>query len=151
MFEHKSLDGQWNKAIPATDSFISSEVLECRDTVGDEPAKISRKQYAVIGDHLVERCLPPESIGNTWAYDVAQLPWWSAVMNPPHAGIIAEFNSQNGGLHRRHLDVAHYVVGYASAGEEITLLDTLYHVTRSSDGTALSASSMLELRKLYFA
>ncbi|MDT4328680.1 hypothetical protein ACQE3E_10305 [Methylomonas sp. MED-D] len=151
MFEHKNLDGQWNKTIPATDSFVNGEVLECRDTVGEEPAKISRKQYAVIGDLLVERCLPPESIGDTWAHDVGQLPWWGAVMNPPHAGMIADFNSLNGGLQRRNLDVAHHVVGYAAAGEEITLLKTVYSVTRASDGKELSAPSMLELRKLYYA
>jgi len=151
MFEHKNLDGKWNRILPATDSFLASDVLECRDSVGSEPEKISRQQYAVIGDRLVNRCLPPESIGETWSHDNGKSPWWGSVMNPPHMGLIAEFNSQFGGLQRRNLEVAHNVVGYASAGEEITLRNTVYHVTRASDGTELSAPSMLELRKLYFA
>lgn len=151
MFEHKALDGQWNRVLPAADSFINGEVLECRDTVGEEPGKISRRQYAVVGDRLVERCLPPEAVGDFWSHDVAQLPWWSSVMNPPHAGILADFNSQFGGLHRRQLDTAHNVVGYAGAGEEITLGKAGYALKRASDGAELVAKSMLELRKLYYA
>ncbi|WFP51560.1 hypothetical protein PL263_05905 [Methylomonas sp. EFPC3] len=151
MFEHKALDGQWNRVVPATESFVNGEILECRDNVGDEPGKISRRQYAVIGDRLVERCLPPEAIGDFWSHDVAQLSWWGSVMNPPHCGLLADFNTQYGGLHRRDLDVGHNVVGYAAAGEEITLGKASYAVKRASDSADLVAASMLELRKLYYA
>ena len=151
MFEHKNLDGQWNRVVTSGDAFLSGDILECRETVGAEPEKISRKQYAVVGNRLVERCLPPESIGDTWAHDVDKLPWWGAVNNPPHAGLIAEFNSHNGGQHRIPLDINHNVIGFASEGEEILLANGTYTVKRKSDDKELSAPSMLELRELYFA
>lgn len=151
MFEHKHLDGKWNRVVPATESFLNGDVLECRDNVGGEPEKIARQQYAVVGDRLVERCLPPETVGDTWSYDSVGLPWWGSVKNPPHMGIIADFNEANGGLHRKVLVQTHNVVAYASAGEEITFLNGEYKVARQSDSQELMASSILELRKLYFA
>jgi hypothetical protein len=151
MFEHKHLDDKWNRVVPATDSFLSGDILECRDSVGKEPETVSRRQYGVVGDRLVERCLPPQAIGDAWSYDSAGLPWWGAVNNPPHMGIVAEFNTHNGGLHRKPLDLAHNVVAFASAGEEITFADGIYTVTRQSDAAELKAPSILELRKLYFA
>ncbi|MGR8935559.1 MAG: hypothetical protein ACU837_14385 [Gammaproteobacteria bacterium] len=151
MFEHKSLDGKWNRVIPSTETFLNGDILECRDTVGSEPEKISRQQYAVIGNRLVERCLPPESVGDSWSYDGGKLPWWDSVKNPPHMGIIADFNSYNGGLHRIPLDAKHNVVGFASEGEEVILINGQYTVKRKNDDQALNAASMRELRELYFA
>ncbi|MGR9054259.1 MAG: hypothetical protein ACU84J_16595 [Gammaproteobacteria bacterium] len=151
MFEHKNLDGRWNRVIPATDAFVSGEVLECRVSVGSEPEKISRQQYAVVGDRLVERCLPPESVGDAWSYDAGKLPWWGSVNNPPHAGLLADFNSHYGGLRYAPLDVKHNVIGFASDGEEIIFSSGTYTVTRKSDGKELSASSVRELRDSYFA
>lgn len=66
-------------------------------------------------------------------------------------GIVADFNSHNGGLHRIPLDVNHNVVGFADEGEEIILIKGMYTVKRKSDDKALSAPSMRELRELYFA
>lgn len=150
MFEHKNLDGVWNRIVSSADAFLNGDILECRETVGSEPEKISRMQYAVAGQRLVERCLPPESLGETWAHDAGKLPWWDSVNNPPHMGIIADFNSHGGGLHRIPLDVNHNVVGFANQGEEIILAKGLYTLSRKSDGQELSAKSMLELRELYF-
>lgn len=151
MFEHKNLDGVWNRVVSATDAFLNGDILECRDTVGSEPEKISRLQYAVVGQRLVERCLPPEALSETWSHDAGKLPWWDSVKNPPHMGIIADFNSHCGGLHRIPFDANHNVVGYANEGEEIVLAKGLYTVSRKSDGKELSAVSMLQLRGLYFA
>ncbi|MCQ8104853.1 hypothetical protein NP590_12120 [Methylomonas sp. SURF-2] len=151
MFEHKNLDGVWNRVLSATDAFLNGDILECRETLGAEPEKISRMQYAVVGQRLVERCLPPEALGETWTHDAGKLPWWDSVKNPPHAGIIADFNSHGGGLHRIPLDASHNVVGFAGDGEEILLVNGMYTVNRKSDGQTLSAKSMLELRGLYFA
>ncbi len=151
MFEHKNLDGKWNRVIPSTDVFLNGDILECRETVGAEPEKISRQQYAVVGNRLVERSLPPESIGDTWSHDDGKSPWWGSVNNPPHMGIIADFNSHNGGLHRIPLDVTHNVIGFASEGEEIILTKGSYTVKRKNDDKELSAPSMRELRELYFA
>ena len=151
MFEHKNLDGEWNRVIPATESFLSGDVLECRDNLGGEVASANRRQYAVVGDRLVERCLPAESIGDTWSYDVDAVSWWGSVMNPPHMGIVAEFNEHNGGLHRKPFDIAHNVVAFAGSGEEVTFADGVYSVLRAADETQLSAPSIMELRKLYYA
>lgn len=151
MFEHKYLDGNWNRVIPATDSFLSGDVLECRDSVGAEAETINRRQYAVVGDRLVERCLPAESVGDKWSYDSYALPWWGSVKNPPHMGVIAEFNEYNGGLHRKPFDAENNVVAFAEAGEEVTFNEGLYKVVRKSDECDLTAPNMLELRKLYFA
>jgi hypothetical protein len=65
MFEHKNIDGQWNRVIPASESFVSKEILEIREKVNADckPETSSRLQYGVVGEQLVERCLPPESIG----------------------------------------------------------------------------------------
>lgn len=151
MFEHKNLDGKWNRVIPSTDVFLKGDILECRETVGSEPEKISRQQYAVIDDRLVERCLPPESMGDTWSHDAGKSPWWGTVNNPPHMGILADFNSYNGGLYRFPLDVNHNVVGFAGEGEEILLVNGKYAVKRKSDDKELSAPSMRALQELYFA
>ncbi len=150
MFEHKNLDGQWNKIVPSTDSFVSGEILECRPTVGSEPEKISRQQYAVINSRLVERSLPPETIGDAWSHDAGKVPWWDAVNNPPHAGLVADFNSYSGGAYRFVLDTSHNIVGFASEGEEILFAKGAYTVKRKSDGAELSAKSVRELRDLYF-
>jgi hypothetical protein len=150
MFEHKNLDGTWNRVVPASDAFLNGDILECRDMVGSEPEKISRMQFAVIGQRLVERCLPPEALSETWAQDAGQLPGWDSVKNPPHAGIVAEFNSYNGGLHRIPFDANHFVIGFAKEGEEILFLKGLYTVTRKSDAKELSGTSLNELRQLYF-
>jgi len=151
MFEHKNLDGTWNRVVSATDAFLSGDILETRDMVGTEPEKIARMQFAVIGQWLVERCLPPEALSQTWAHDAGKLPWSDSVKNPPHMGIIADFNSHNGGLHRIPFDANHHVVGFASDGEEIILAKGMYTVVRKSDGKELSAASKSELRELYFA
>ncbi|AEG01129.1 hypothetical protein Metme_2747 [Methylomonas methanica MC09] len=151
MFEHKNLDGVWNRVVSSTDAFLNGDILECRDTVGSEPEKISRLQYAVVGQRLVERCLPPEALSETWSHDAGKLPWWDSVKNPPHMGIIADFNSHSGGEHRIPFDANHNVVGYANEGEEIVLAKGMYTVSRKSDGKELSAPSMLQLRELYFA
>jgi hypothetical protein len=151
MFEHKHLDGEWNRVVPSSDAFINGYVLECRDSIGGDPDTISRRQYGVIGDRLVERCLPPESIGDCWSHDDAGLPWWGSVMNPPHMGIVAEFNTHNSGLHRKPFDAEHNVVAFASAGEEVTFSNGIYTVVRQSDEQELMAPTLVELRKLYFA
>lgn len=152
MFEHKELDGTWNRLIPATEEYlVSGQVLECHLGKDSEPDKTGRNQFGVIGDRLVERCLPPASIGDHWSYDVDAAPWWGLVNNPPHAGLVAEFNSHTGGLYRTPLDPAHNVVAFASAGEEITLDNGVYKLTRASDSAELSAASIMELRKLYFS
>ena len=151
MFEHKNLDGVWNRIVSSTDAFLNGDILECRDMVGSEPEKISRMQYAVIGQRLVERCLPPESLSETWTQDAGNLPGWDSVKNPPHMGIVADFNSHNDGLHRIPFDANHFVVGFANEGEEIVLVKGKYTVSRKSDGSELSAASLHQLRELYFA
>lgn len=151
MFEHKELDGTLNRVIPANAAYICGEILECRSGQGAEAEKSSRMQFGVIGDRLVERNLPPESVGDYWSYDTPAAPWWGAVNNPPHAGLVAEFNSHSGGQYRVPLDTAHNVVAFASAGEEVTFAKGQYKVVRQSDGAELTAASILELRKLYFA
>jgi hypothetical protein len=151
MFEHKHLDGQTNRVIPSTDAFINGDVLECRDGLIKDLEAISRKQYSVVGDLLVERCLPPENIGDTWSHDSVALPWWTKVMNPPHMGIVAEFNSHNGGLHRKPLDLQHNVAAFAAEGEEVLFTNGAYTVVRKSDGQEITAPTLVELRKLYYS
>lgn len=151
MFEHKHLDGETNRIIPATDGFLNGDVLECRDTVGAEPASVARRQYAVVGDRLVERCLPPEAIGDSWSFDNVASPWWGSVKNPPHMGIIAEFNKFNGGEHRKPIDLEHNVVAYGAQGEDITFANGIYSVVRQSDEQEITATTLVELRKLYFS
>lgn len=153
MFEHKNLDGTWNRVIPADGGYLNGDILECRDAggaAGSAPEKVARRQYAVVGDRLVERCLPPETLGDTWSHDSFALPWWDSVKNPPHIGIVADFNSANGGEHRKVLDVKHNIIGIAGAGEEIVFDQGTYTVVRQSDEKELSAQSMLELRQLYY-
>lgn len=151
MFEHKNLDGNVNRIIPSTDVFLAGDILEVRDGIGSETDSFVRVQFGVVGDRLVERCLPPESIGDHWSYDAGGIPWWGSVMNPPHAGIVADFNNHNGGLQRKPLETDHNVVAFASEGEEILFDNGTYKMTRKSDNAELAAASILELRKLYFA
>jgi hypothetical protein len=151
MFEHKELDGTQNRLISATEAFVSNEVLECLVGPNAEDGKNNRVQFGVVGDRLVERGLPPSSIGDYWSFDTPATPWWGTVNNPPHAGLVAEYNKHSGGQHRVTLDTEHNVVAFATAGEEVTLVNGDYKVVRESDGAELTAASILELRKLYFA
>ena len=114
MFEHKNLDGEWNRIIPSNEAFLKGDILECRDTAGTDAKAMSRRQYSVVGNRLVERCLPPETIGDFWSFDATGTPWWGSVKNPPHMGLIAEFNSHLGGEHRKPIDLAHNVVAFAT-------------------------------------
>jgi len=151
MFEHKHLDGEANRIIPSADPFITGEVLERREGLIKDLKALSRLQYGVVGDLLVERCLPPESIDDSWSHDNTAPPWWTKVMNPPHMGIVAEFNLHSGGLHRKALDPGHNVVAYGAEGEEVVFGNDVYSMTRKSDGQVLTASNLVELRKLYYA
>lgn len=151
MFEHKHLDGTWNRVIPATDSFLAGDVLECRDNLGGDVETAARRQYAVVGDRLVERCLPAEKVGDVWSYDAAGLPWWGWVKNPPHMGIVAEFNEQCGGLHRKPFAVDNNIVAYGESGEEVHFADSRYKVARASDSEELTADSLVALREQYYA
>jgi hypothetical protein len=153
MFEHDKLDGEWHKVIPAMDSFTSEEILEVRETINKErdPKATSRIQYAVVGDRLVERNLPPETVGDKWGYDAWDTPWWASVNNPPHAGLIADFNKSFGGLQKKPLDKDNNVVAFGASGEEVVFKDGTYTVTRAKDSKEMTASSILDLRKEYYA
>ena len=151
MFEHKNLDGEWNRIIPSNEAFLKGDILECRDTAGTDAKAMSRRQYSVVGDRLVERCLPPETIGDFWSFDATGTPWWGSVKNPPHMGLIAEFNSHLGGEHRKPIDLAHNVVAFATAGEEVTFANGIYTVVRKSDDKEITANSLIDLRLQYAA
>jgi len=152
MFEHKHLDGEWNRVLPATASYLDKEILEIRDNVSPKckPETSNRKQYSVIGEQLVERCLPPESVGDRWAYDAADVSWWTRVNNPPHMGIIAAFNEYLGGKHRLPLIPEQNVVAYAGSGEQVLLKGGKYVVTRGSDNKEIFAESLLLARQAYY-
>ena len=151
MFEHVNLDGEYNRVIPATDAFINGDVLECRDSIGKDVNSVSRRQYAVIGNTLVERCLPPEALGDIWTFDNAGSPWWGYVNNPPHMGIVAEFNSFNNGLHRKPIDSEKNIVAFRAEGEAVTFLNGVYRMLRKSDELELTAATLVELRNKYYA
>lgn len=152
MFEHKHLDGVWNRVLPASESYVGNEILEMRDNVspGSKPETSSRRQYSVIGEQLVERCLPPESVGDLWSHDASGISWWTRVNNPPHMGIIAEFNEYLGGKHRIPLNTEKNVIAYAGAGEEIALKEGKYVVTRSTDAKEITADNLIATRETYY-
>lgn len=151
MFEHKNLDGKLNRIIPSSDSFLKGDMLECRDSVDADPETLSRRQYGVIGDVLVERCLPPEGIGDCWSYDASGKPWWGSVKNPPHMGLVADYNTFNGGEHNHPINVEKNVVAYGAAGEEIIFKNYTYTIVRASDSAEISAGTLVALRELYYA
>lgn len=150
MFEHKELDGERRRLIPATEAFVSSTILEVRDALKSEGANDSaRAQHAVVEKRPVERYLPPESLGERWAHDATDLPWWEVVNNPPHAGLVADYTAAFGGIRYNPLNKEKNLVAYASQGEEVILKGAQYAVVRKSDGKALVAASLLALRKAY--
>jgi hypothetical protein len=151
MFEHKELDGTMNRVIAGGDAFVSPEILEMREVFEavDDVQSLSRKQYAVIDERLVERSLPPENVGERWPYDDSDAPWWTTVNNPPHAGMVASFNAAQGGKQRVPLDPAHNVVAFSSGGDEVIFKDGGYGVVRQSDGKEITAPTLVELRRLY--
>jgi len=150
MFEHKHLDGATHRVVPAGDTFITEEVLETREPKNGLAVEAAgRHQHGVVGETLVERFLPPEGTGDAWTYD-AHTPWWVVVMNPPHAGIVADFSKAKGGRYRHKLEKARNVVAFAGAGEEIVLDGAEYVVTRSSDSQELRAGTLLKLRTAYY-
>lgn len=153
MFQHAKLDGQWYRLIPAMEPFTKNELLEIREShkSEEEPENTARTQYAVIGDRLAERSLPPETIGDKWSFDPWDTPWWGLVNNPPHAGIVAEFNSYCGGAYRKALDMANDIKAWGGAGEPISFANGEYNIVRQKDGVTLTAPSIIELRKIYYA
>lgn len=151
MFEHKSLDGDKHRVLPAWEAFVNEEVLETREPKNGEGLDAAgRHQHGVVGETLVERFLPPETVGNAWSYD-AHTPWWVVVVNPPHAGIVADFSKAKGGLYRHKWVKECNVVAFAEGGEEIVLEGAEYAVTRAADGQELRAPSLMKLRAAYYA
>ncbi|MEC8809713.1 MAG: hypothetical protein VXY23_00250 [Pseudomonadota bacterium] len=151
MFEHKSLDGDKHRVLPAWEAFVKEEVLETREPKNGEGLDAAgRHQHGVVGETLVERFLPPETVGNAWSYD-AHTPWWVVVVNPPHAGIVADFSKAKGGLYRHKWVKERNVVAFAEGGEEIVLEGAEYAVTRAADGQELRAPSLMKLRAAYYA
>lgn len=149
MFEHKDLDGEKHRVLPPVEAFIKQEVLETREPkLGNPISGVGRQQYGVTGEVLVERFLPPETVGEAWSYDPGT-PWWLVVGNPPHAGIVADFNRDKGGTYRRKLSPDHNVVAYADEGEEVLLQVGEYVLTRKSDNQELRQQTLALLRDAY--
>ena len=152
MFEHETIDNQKLRVLPASDTFVNQDVLELREPKNGQGLEVtSRLQHAVVGNVLVERFLPPESIGDTWPHDASAAPWWEVVSHPPHGGVVAKFNAALGGSYQRELDPKHNVVAFAGNGEEVLMEKAEYVVVRNSDQQALRAPSILALRKAYYA
>ncbi len=150
MFEHKELDGERRRLIPATEAFVSPSILEVREALKSEGADDSaRSQHAVVEKRPVERYLPPASVGDRWAHDATDLPWWEVVNNPPHAGLVADYTKAFGGIRYNPLNKDKNLVAYSSQGEEVVLKETQYSLVRKSDGKEISAPSLLALRKAY--
>lgn len=149
MFEHKYLDGEKHRTLPPTESFINEEILETREPKsGETYTQVGRLQHGVAGEVLVERFLPPETVGDKWPTDAGTI-WWSVVGHPPHGGIVADFNKAKGGAYKRTLDKEKNIVAYAEAGEEVVLKPEGYSVTKAE--SELVAPSILELRKMYYS
>ncbi|NPU95222.1 MAG: hypothetical protein HPY82_25260 [Gammaproteobacteria bacterium] len=151
MFEHKELDGEKHRVLPASEPFILEEVLELRVPRNDKPVTtVGRHQHGVAGGVLVERYLPPETVGDSWQHDPGT-PWWEVVGHPPHGGIVADFNRAKGGAYRRALVPDRNVVAYAAAGEEVLLQGAEYKVVRKTDGQELKEATLVKLRQVYYS
>lgn len=148
MFEHDQLNGTKFRLVDASEGFIASSILECRE--GSETSS-PRRQYTVKGDVLVERYLPAESQGDAWPHDASASPWWNVVDHPPHAGIVAEFNEFQGGIYKRKLDPEKNVVAYAGEGEDVVMDNGVYKVVRASDGKEFEGPSLLSIRNQYYS
>ncbi len=151
MFEHKYLDGEKHRIVQAPQAFLKEVVLETREPrLGEGVAAAGRHQHAVLGEVLVERFLPPETVGDSWSHDPGTL-WWEVVGHPPHGGIVADFNRAIGGQYKRELVPDRNVVAYAENGEEVVLSAAQYKVVRASDGQELVAPTLVKLRSLYYS
>lgn len=152
MFEHKDLDSVRARLLPPIEAFVQAEVLELREPkTGDEPTAAARTQYGVIDGVLVERYLPPETVGTAWAHDAFAAPWWEVVGHPPHGGIVADYNKASGGAYRRKLDPANNIVAYAQEGEAVTMAAGTYKVVRKNDSAELIKLTITALRAAYYA
>ena len=152
MFEHKLLDGEKCRLIEFPESIVKPEVLEIRDPKNDDSLdKTCRYQYGVVEDVLVERYLPPESVGDAWTHDNVATPWWNVVGHPPHGGIVADFNKYIGGNYHRTLNPKQNIVAYADAGEPVVFDGSEYVVTRSNDSAELRSSKIPSLREQYYS
>ena len=151
MFEHKLLDGDKYRIVTASSDYLKPEILEIREPKNSAPSdNTCRNQYAVVGEVLVERYLPPAASGERWAHEAFASPWWSVVGHPPHGGIVADFNKYIGGAYQRTLNPGENVVAYAESGEPVTFDGGAYSVTRKADAQALRGAKLGELRKLYY-
>ncbi len=152
VFEHKQLDGEKCRIISISDELLKPEILEIRDPKNSVAVDDAcRSQYGVIGEVLVERYLPPETKGDTWAHDNVASPWWSVVGHPPHGGIVADFNKYIGGAYLRTLNKDHNVVAYTEQGEEVTFDGREYLVTRKSDEQEVRGNKMSAVRQQYYS
>ena len=145
MFEHAALNGEKHRLLKAVETFTVPEILESRET------QAGRLQHTVVGALLVERYLPPEAKGDTWPHDAVGTPWWTVVSHPPHAGLVADFNSAMGGTYMRKLDPKKNVVAFAEQGEEVIMEKGEYAVVRIKDGQEIRKPDLVSLRAAYYS
>jgi len=80
-FCHRDLDGTWAR-------LLDDGTLELRDPNSGQdadPASKPRHQYRVEYYLLLRRVLPPPSVGDRWADDDIDDPWWEPVLTLPPA------------------------------------------------------------------
>jgi hypothetical protein len=115
-------------------------VLEIRDPnsgVGADPVTKPRHQYKLLDDWLVvHRVLPPTSVGERWADDDCDAPWWEPMLDLPGGPVLDWWLScsdayewmrmavAESGFRRWTYDLcaraaAGHVVAYTPAGREV--------------------------------
>lgn len=88
---HDEIDGVWNCLLP--DGTL--EMRNPNEGQSWDAEKKSRYQYRVVDGLLIERRLPPESVGDAWR-DTG-VPEWAIIEYPAHVGLLRDYWQSHGG------------------------------------------------------
>lgn len=139
---------------------IEHDVLELRDPNSGQnldPETKPRHQYRIEYWLLLRRVLPPASVGDRWADDNADEPWWEPVLELPRSGPVLEYWLERGGrVASQHeytwqaRSAAGHIALYTPNGREVRIVDGGYQVQPHNDNYWIRCRTLPEARRAFF-
>jgi hypothetical protein len=148
------IDGIWVRR-------LADGALEIRDPNSGQsrdPQSKPRHQYRVVDWLLLRRVLPPAAVGDRWADDDVDEPWWEPVLELPADGPLLYFWRERAAgsmTTAQYAWQAHYaaghVVAYTPNGREVRYAAAGgLEVQSPNDNYWLRAADLPAIRRAYY-